>query len=619
MAHPLPAGWPAAASPMASGLSPVTARYSFTVPTGSAGQSFTLKFGAWTAGVVELVLTFILHVVALELPEIEVTPTTLDFEERDVNTKTELAFTIRNVGNAYLRVSNLAIERGAPFSFFLGYLNEFSKAPGGSETFLVSFLPTEPGTFEDVLTVSSDDPTNPTVTIQLKGSAVLPKLPKIKWSPDSFDFGEVRVNHESMPRELTIENIGDADLWVGVSIEGGTKSPFTVNNVDWIELTLPPGEDFPFTVCYSPETAALHKDAILIDSNDLTMSSVTIPVQGYAQKEVPSISCRAAGMPTTPAFELPPPQDPLKDREVEVKFSATISTEPPRRANYTVQVTDPGGKTWGPYSRETGDDGKDEGRLLLLPEQFVTGNWPCAVTWLGDEQYLGRSGLCEFKVTELGPYEGTEAGPSIQEKRESRHIDTTFNPVFTDGCEKIRFIQVITRTAIFSEGGSKSLKPSDLTSDPEWVKKDKWTVEVDGRFYTLDRLCGATEPYYHGTSQKLAVGCHDGTTKAATMRDGPRYSKALFDRIEAAEGRTVKKIVLEFEAFAFCVDGVDKGKFYEGMKWTHQGTEKQGTGPNAAYGDSTRGWYVSKPSKAFEEALKAWCDNHPSFKLPTAK
>ncbi len=82
----VPGGWPGSLwvqqmgqwvdsrNPVASGWPTVTAQYRFTVPAGSAGRAFTLRFKAWTAGVIgELELRMILAVVRATPPPTEPT------------------------------------------------------------------------------------------------------------------------------------------------------------------------------------------------------------------------------------------------------------------------------------------------------------------------------------------------------------------------------------------------------------------------------------------------------------------------------------------------------------------------------------------------------------------
>lgn len=77
----VPTGWPGSLwvqqmgqwvdsrNPVASGWGTVTAQYRFTVPAGSTGRAFTLRFKAWTAGVLaELELRVILEVVRPTAP-----------------------------------------------------------------------------------------------------------------------------------------------------------------------------------------------------------------------------------------------------------------------------------------------------------------------------------------------------------------------------------------------------------------------------------------------------------------------------------------------------------------------------------------------------------------------
>ncbi len=194
----LPAGW--SPFPVASGWGTVSRQYSFSVPSGSAGQRFELRFSAWTAGVVgELQLTCIIDSVAPPapsppptptpppapspqpsptlLPRIEVIPEMLDFGEVTVGKQASALFRIKNTGGDVLAVSWVNIGIGAivsgPFSLTCPGAVPFFLLPGGtSMPFLVIFSPAESGEFKDKVIISSNDPQRPQVEILLTGKAV---------------------------------------------------------------------------------------------------------------------------------------------------------------------------------------------------------------------------------------------------------------------------------------------------------------------------------------------------------------------------------------------------------------------------------------------------------------
>ncbi len=194
----LPSGWPAFSA--ASGWGTVSKRYTFTLPSSSAGQSFELRFSAWAAGVVgELQLTCIIDAVAppaptpppsptppptpspqpspTVAPRIEVVPVALDFGEVTVGKQSSALFRIRNTGSAVLAVSWVGIGITpvvqGPFSLTWPHTVPFSLSPGGTTApFLVVFSPTSAGEFKDRVIINSNDPQRPQVEILVAGRGV---------------------------------------------------------------------------------------------------------------------------------------------------------------------------------------------------------------------------------------------------------------------------------------------------------------------------------------------------------------------------------------------------------------------------------------------------------------
>ena len=475
----------------------------------------------------------------------------------------------------------------------------FAPATGyGTVTTTWIFQPNTPGIYEARFRASAGE-----LSVELSATfnVVLPELPKIEVSPTSLDFAEIAVK-TTAERKLTIKNVGDANLLVGnVAIEGGASSPFDLCGTVWTASPLPPGESTNLTVCFSPKTAGSFNDQVLINSNDPTAPTVTIPVQGNATKKKSTISCTAMGRPTGQGVEI----------------ILTVEISPPRSAEFTVKITDPMGGTLGPESGEV-DNGKVEGYIYWNTPP-LEGTWKCEVSWPGDEEYEGASSQCEFKVTKLGSYEGTEAGPTTAKPaRPSNQIDITYNGFCTENCSKVVFIQVYNMTAVFDGGGNASVvkKPSDV--EPTWAYRDSDVAHVGNWSFVVDYLNGEKDPYYNGddAADLGQQGNHTAVRKPATMYDTPRIPDAAMENIGNATipAKNVTKIIIDFETFAFCVNGTDQGEFYQGIKWRYE--REKGAAGN---GNSTFIKVVTEPSEGFKAALKEWADNRPGFALPAPK
>ncbi len=229
-ASSLPPGWPA--FPIASGWGTVTARYTFTVPSGSAGTRFELAFRAFTAGVVgEVERRVVIDSVRQpslpppaptptpppypptepvppppKTPRIEVVPERLDFGTVTVGEGVIGYFQIMNTGNALLRVTSITdplLAFTTPFSVVGGPRATFSLPPGTSTyPFLVLFRSVEAGNFTAEVIVTSNDPQRPQVIIHLTGKA-LPK-PEVSRPPE-----ETPAEGEAVPKKDEVKKCAE--------------------------------------------------------------------------------------------------------------------------------------------------------------------------------------------------------------------------------------------------------------------------------------------------------------------------------------------------------------------------------------------------------------------------
>jgi len=569
----------------------------------------------------ELSITF--EVVLPEFPQIEVSPTSLDFGEIAVGTTAERELTIKNVGDADLWIGDVAIEGGAssPFDLCGIVWTSAPLAPGKETKVKVCFSPETTGSFDDVITISSDDPNRQTVAVPVQGVGA--KAPKIEVSPTSLDFGKVPVGDQA-PDWLTIKNIGEAELRIdSVTIEGGADSPFDLCGRVWKPDTLSPGGwQTSFTICFSPNSTSvlgILEDNVLIESNDPTTPTVTIPVRGNATKKKSTISCTAMGRPKPGGLTY------LHEGVREAEVIVTVEISPPHSGEYTVNISDANGGTHGPFTSNTDANGKDKRLLVVngtLLDFKLEGTWKCEVSWKGDEEYEGALSQCAFDVSELGSYEGTEAGPTtINPARASNAIDIEYNGFCTQNCSKIVFIQVCSDEVFFTDRSRKALKPSGTGATFAYMDND--AVYVGGGWFTVDYLKPEKDPYYNGddwvagcstlTFDRGKQGTHNTTqTTLANIYDKPSYNMTEINNIFlAAYNKTVLKIMTEFETFAFCVNGTDQGRFYQGIKWRYEQDQ-------AGSKNSTSIEVVSEPSEGFRKALDKWCTNH-GFILPKPK
>src|SRR5690606_35054610 len=103
-----------------------------------------------------------------------------------------LSFTISNVGDGDLELSDVAIT-GSGAGAFQTDLTAGTVAPGGQLSVSVAFAPTEAAAYSAALTFSTNDVSQPTVTIALSGYGVF-AAPHVHLVEGSHDYGPVRVD-----------------------------------------------------------------------------------------------------------------------------------------------------------------------------------------------------------------------------------------------------------------------------------------------------------------------------------------------------------------------------------------------------------------------------------------
>jgi len=143
-----------------------------------------------------------LHVTGV--PDIVVSPTMLDYGNTFTGATATDTLVIRNVGTDVLTLDAISVDE----TDFMATTVGFSLTPGALHKLAVSFAPSATGVFNGTLSISSDDPDEPTVSVSLTGIGLDP--PVISVSPDSLS-DSLRVG-EMSTHTLTIVNGGFSEL-----------------------------------------------------------------------------------------------------------------------------------------------------------------------------------------------------------------------------------------------------------------------------------------------------------------------------------------------------------------------------------------------------------------------
>ncbi len=235
--------------------------------------------------------------IAVQTPEINVTPSPLEFGPSAVPLVHILPVHVSNAGHADLDVS-LNIE-GADASLFEIAETELTLKPGEDHPIDLSFTPATFLDYSATLVLTSNDETDPTVSVPLTGTGISAPMPDIDMSTLAVDFGPAA---ELSTRVLTITNRGSAPLHLGTVAQSGS-SAFALLT-DPSGNTIAPGDDVPVVLAYTPPNADGDSGTLTIPSDDPDEDPIEVVLlgNGGADFEYPVAEINCPSQVDPPAF-----------------------------------------------------------------------------------------------------------------------------------------------------------------------------------------------------------------------------------------------------------------------------------------------------------------------------
>ncbi len=214
-------------------------------------------------------------------PDISVSKTSIDFGIITIDTEKEETFTISNVGNYVLEVTNISVE--SPFSIVnFTVVNIEAKAEGEEASFItitVKFAPTEvvDNGFSKVLTITNDDETK---TIALSGEAINFVWDGTQWQPEAPETGDdVQINGtftigESQPNPFNEESV--------ITIaDGGNIIVPNGHNFDVAEIIIESGGNIEIQ---AGGTSTISEDLTINESGGIYLNSAIRDDNGELSK-----------------------------------------------------------------------------------------------------------------------------------------------------------------------------------------------------------------------------------------------------------------------------------------------------------------------------------------------
>jgi autotransporter-associated beta strand protein len=231
-----------------------------------------------------------------------------DFGSIEVNSNTELTFTIRNSGSIALNLGTPAVViSGTDADDFTVTAGPTGPVAAGSTTTLtVQFAPSAEGERSAVLTINNDDSNESSYVINLTGSGTITNTgaPEIVVeqpaeteivSNGSQDFGTVALGSDTS-LTFTIRNSGTAELSLTgnslVAISGADAADFTVTTAP--SASVAAAGTTTFVVTFAPSAAGERNATLTIESNDSDEGSYVINLTGTGQSAFDAWSGGAA-------------------------------------------------------------------------------------------------------------------------------------------------------------------------------------------------------------------------------------------------------------------------------------------------------------------------------------
>jgi hypothetical protein len=254
-------------SPGFVGLAQINIQLPANLPSGAL--PLAISFPGDNAAPVNL---YVQGNIAGAAPQISVSPASLNFGNVTVGQSASLTLTVKNTGNATLNVTALNVS-GAAFQV-TSPSGPFNVAAGASAAITVSYTAAA-GTQTGVLSIASNDPANPTVTVALTGAGVSAASASLSVSPSGLNFSSVP---EGLARQLsvTVNNTGSAALTVtGLTVGGAFSivSPAT-------PFTVTPGGFSKVVLEFSPVAAGGQAATLNIASNDPAQPNLAYSIWG---------------------------------------------------------------------------------------------------------------------------------------------------------------------------------------------------------------------------------------------------------------------------------------------------------------------------------------------------
>ena len=270
----------------------------FTLAEGNS-QQVSVKFAPTIEGALGGTLTFttndpVTPTLTVTLtgigvkPNVTLSPSPLAFGTQRVGDSRTETVTVSNAitATSSITVNSVAVSGNAAFT--LGTVaTPFTLLAGDSQQVPVLFTPTGEGAVSGTLTLTTNDPVTPTLTVSLTGTGVKPNL---VLSPNPLAFGEQRVGVTSAAQKVLVSNATGSGPITITSVSVGTGGPFALVTPPAMPLTLAAGGSTELSVTFTPSSEGVVSGILTLTTSDKDFSTATVSLTGTGVKPVLALS-----------------------------------------------------------------------------------------------------------------------------------------------------------------------------------------------------------------------------------------------------------------------------------------------------------------------------------------
>ncbi|MEK8018603.1 MAG: choice-of-anchor D domain-containing protein [Candidatus Parabeggiatoa sp.] len=214
----------------------------------------------------------------VDVPKILITPNLYDFGTLTVGQTRALQVTIKNRGEGTLSLLQIGDIKSSSEAYVLSeHCTNQSLAPNKLCRLNVTFQPQSDGIQNATLSIHSNDPATPVLSMSLKGKAIL-IIPKIVVSSMAdYQFGAIDVNR-TQDLWIRIANTGNGPLQIGEIVS--STDDYFLKTPNCADQTVAPDNECKMIVTFKPQSDGIRNAMLSIASNDPETPLLKVSLKG---------------------------------------------------------------------------------------------------------------------------------------------------------------------------------------------------------------------------------------------------------------------------------------------------------------------------------------------------